>query len=256
MYQLADCLLQIGCEELMMRIRIYIAAAMALMASVAASHAQTTITGSYTAIPTGTAGYLPLINDDGAGFQSSPFSLNLTVGSPTSPTPFLQVSPISGATGTLTGTVAVAFTFTAAGNSSVTGVTSTPGDNVATFSGGTVNITANYELFYGNQTDCLTWSSTTCTTSLPNTDVTNTTLGDTVVVTFADNAVLDVNLYNWSDWNMAPNISYNLASGPVQHGQTSVPEPASLAVFAIAIAGLATLKRRRVGRRPAMDASA
>ena len=214
------------------------------------SYAQTTITGKYTAIGTGTAGYIPTINDASSGFLPSPFSTgNLTVGSTTAPTTFLMVNPVNGSSslGTLTGTVAVAFNFYDPSNSTVTGVTYSSGANPATLSAGAVNVTANYILAYGNGTDCITWDVAPCSTTSANT----TTIGDTIVVSFADGTVLDVNLYNWSDWTMYPNISFKLASGPAATpgGGAPVPEPASIGLFSAGIAGLALLRRRRYSRR-------
>jgi len=227
----------------MMSTRLLIAAATALLVTGSASYGQTTITGSYSATDTGAAGYVPNLSAVGL---KSPFTENLTVGGGmTTPTTFLQVAPIGGSqgVGTKTGTVSVAFTLTAPTSSSVTGVTYS-GD-AATLSGGVITVAANYELFYGTnpQTDCLTWNAATCT-STGNT----TTIGDTLVVTFADNAVLDVNLYNWSDWNMTPNISFQLVTAPSTGGPaTPAPEPASIALFGTAFAGFSLIRRRRTG---------
>jgi hypothetical protein len=198
------------------------------------------ITGSYTAINTVTGRYAATINDDGGPFLSSPFSTgNLTLGVATSPTTFLQIAPASGGSnvGTIQGAIDVALTLTAPGNSAATSVQVSNGGNGATLANGTLHFAANYELFYGNQTDCTTWDASTCIGDSPT-----TTIGETLTVGFADGAILAVNLYDYSDWNMTPQISFKLASAP-----TRVPEPGTLAIFGSAIAGLLLLRRRGRG---------
>ncbi len=223
--------------------RLQIATFAVLLASGSAAFAQTTqIQASYSASATetsGTNGFTPSVTTTGLG---TPFTQNLTVGVQTAQTTFISVNPTGGSSGvgTIQGTVSVGFTFTEP-TGTVTGVTST--GHTATYSGGKVTVAANYELFYGTspQTDCLTWNATTCTAT-GNT----TTIGDTLAITFSDNAVLNVNLYNWSDWNMTPGISFKLVTAPsTGGGQTTVPEPASVALLGAALAGLGLMKRRR-----------
>jgi PEP-CTERM motif len=220
--------------------RLLIATTAAMLTTVSASYATTTtITGTYSASVTETSGkqnFAPAVTTLGLG---SPFSLNLTVGAATTEQNFISVNPQAGnkGTGTITGNTTVNFTFLAPSNSAVTGVTYT--GNTATLSAGVITVSANYELFYGTtpQSDCITWNATTCT----DTGIT-TTIGDTLGVTFADGAVLNVNLYNWSDWNMTPGISFQLVKGP-----TPAPEPASIALSGAGLAGLGVIRRRRKG---------
>ena len=230
-----------------MSTRFLVVAAASLLATVTAARADVIdsafIQGTYTAVNTASSPYNPTINDDGGAFLPSPFSGTLTVGQLVSTT-FLQVAPVAGnaSVGTIAGSIAIAMALSGPGGSAVTSVSSSAGGNGATLSNGTIDFLANYELFYGNQTDCISWNSATCT----STGVTNK-ISETLKVTFADNAVLDIDLYNWSDWNMMPSIGFDLVSAP----SISVPEPASLAVFAMGILGLGFPFRRGRGREVA-----
>lgn len=223
-----------------MSIRLQIATVAALLATISTASAQLKATYT-TGTPTGNAP-LPTITDN----LASPFTETLSVGQSTAEiSPFITVAPNTYSNYktpvTVSGSVAVSFSFTEP-TGTVTGVTST--GNIATFSGGVVTVTANYEMFYtgsNSGTDCLTWSGTTCTVT-----GNQTTIGDTIAITFSDNAVYDVNLYNWSDWNMQPGISFTYVTAPhTTGGQQSAPEPASLALFGTALSGLGLIKRRR-----------
>jgi hypothetical protein len=221
-----------------MSIRLLISAAAAFMVSIGCAHATTTIAGSYTAVNNQSGSNRPTINYDGQPFLPSPFTENLTVGTTTATQTFLQIAPASGGSGTLAGSIAINMTLTDAANSAVTGFYTTGGGSSgATLSHGVLGLTAYYDIYYGNQTDCVAWNSTSCTP----TDNT-TTIGETVYATFADGALLAINLYNWSDWDMAPNISFDLVNGPTP---AAVPEPSSIAVFGGALIGLGVLSRRR-----------
>ena len=230
-----------------MSTRFLVVATASLLATITAARADVInsafIQGSYTAVNTGSSPYNPTINSDGGAYLPSPFSGTLTVGQLVSTT-FLQVAPVAGnaSVGTIMGSIAIDMALVGPGGSAVTGVTSSAGGNGATFSNGNIDFLANYELFYGNQTDCISWNSATCT----STGVTNK-VSETLAVTFADNAVLDIDLYNWSDWNMMPSIGFDLVSGP----STTVPEPASLAVFAMGLLGLGMLLNRSRSNRQA-----
>jgi len=229
----------------------YAMAAAAFIGWVSAAQA-TTISGSYTAVDTGTGSYLPTINYDGNPFLTSPFSESLSVGVTTTPTTFLQVAPVSGAAsvGTQTGSIKIGLTLSDALTSAITGVTYSSGGNGAVLSNQSIQFLANYEIFYGNQTDCLTWNSATCTAN-----GSGSTLGETLRVSFSDGAVLAINLYNWSDWNMTPQISFDLVSAATP-ANLPVPEPASIAVFAVGLLGLGLMWRRFAGDRHAPFAQA
>jgi hypothetical protein len=225
--------------------RILFAAAASLLATITAARADvitsTNFQGSYKAIDANPGPFAPTINDDGGSFLPAAFSGTLTQGTPQTTT-FLQVAPIAGGSsvGTIAGSIDIAMILTGPGGAAVTGLTSSAGGNAAFLSNGTINFVANYDLFYGNQTDCLTWNASSCT---PNGKT--TTVGETLTATFADNAVLDIYLYNWSDWNMAPSIGFDLISGPT----ATVPEPASFAVFGVALIGLmGTMRFGRGGK--------
>jgi len=224
--------------------RVACAVAVAILA-VAFSARADVYQGSYTAVDTSSGPYSPTINDNGGAYLPGSFSGALTVGQSTGPISFLQVAPVSGGSsvGTITGSIAIAMTLAAPDGSAITSVTSSAGGNGATLSNGTIDFLANYELFYANQTDCLSWNSTTCTPTNSS-----TTPSETLTVTFADDAILDITLYDWSDWNMAPDISFELMSGPV----TTVAEPASLALFTVGLAALWMLRRRFAIKMPLM----
>jgi hypothetical protein len=190
--------------------------------------------GTYTAVDANNTQGAPTINDTGNGalYLPSPFSGSLTVGQSTGPLNFLYVSPTSGS-GTVTGSIVVDFNLSGPNASAVTGVTSTAGANQASIVNGLVQIDANYAIDYANQTDCITWTSA-CTAG----NYQGNPLTDTLAVDFADGAILDIGLYDWADWDMQPQISFELVQG------VEVPEPASLALLATGIAALFLLKRR------------
>jgi hypothetical protein len=236
-----------------MSMRLTILASAGVLVTLASARADVVDTaafqGTYTAINSNTGAYAPTINDDGGSFLPSPFSGTLTQGQQQTTT-FLQVAPASGGSsvGTISGSVDIAMALAGPAGATVTGLTYSSGGNTAFLSNGDIYFAANYELFYGNQTDCLTWNASSCTPS-----GNQTTVGEMLTATFSDNAVLDIYLYNWSDWDMAPSIGFELVSGPT----VTVPEPASFGVFGIGVAGLGLMmvrrgRDRRAGGLPAL----
>jgi len=225
-------------------------AATALLVTVSAANATPiatkTINGTYSAVDSNpvytTRDGAPTINSTGT-FLSSPLPAEvLTLGSTTAPTNFLVVAPTSWPTnsqgqrtgnGTVTGNITVGLTLT--DPSAAQRVTSV-GGYAATISGGVVTVVANYAIDYANDTDCIGWSGAACALPSPGAPDSNTVLGDTLAVTFTDGAVLDIFLYNWTDWNMAPQISFDLVS---------VPEPMSMALLGVGIIGIVAARRLR-----------
>jgi len=220
-----------------MRTRLLTTAIAAMLLSSSASYAGT-ISSTYTAVATetsGFSGYAPTVTK----VLPSPFTETLSVGKPSTATDFIKVAPKSGGSlvGTIKGTVDIAFTFSSA---TVTSVANSSGGNPAKLVNGTVDVSANYLLFYGTnpQTDCITWSTTTCTAD----EKQNVNVGDVVTVNFSNGAILAINLYNWADWDMTPDISFTLVKDP-----TAAPEPMSVALLGSAMAGLGLIRRSRKG---------
>jgi hypothetical protein len=228
-----------------------IAAAAAFLAAASSSYATTTINGSYTATASGTNA--PYVNYDPAGgtyyYFAPSFTQTLTtVGSTTTASPFIELTPQSSGSGTVSGSVAVALTLTDASNAAVTSFSYTNGGDAVTLTNGVLNITANYDIYYAASgvnaayTDCVVWNAASCSTNVSTSG--STTLGETVTATFADGEVLALNLYNWADWDMEPNISFTFVAGPTV---AQTPEPASIAVFGSGLIGLAMIRRRLQG---------
>jgi hypothetical protein len=195
--------------------KLLAAAAMVFLTSAgAASAASITVDGSYTVSYTSTHGSTPTITDDLG--NSGSFSESLTQGTTyTTPTNFLEVAP-AGSSGlcstcTATGTINVTFSFT-----EPSGIIGT-----ATAS---ANYSATYNPNHNLESDFVDWTSSP------------------LVVDFTDGAVLHIDLANASDWNMYPQISFDLTQDP-----TATPLPAALPLFAggLGILGFAGSWRRR-----------
>jgi hypothetical protein len=86
------------------------------------------------------------------------------------------------------------------------------------------------------QTDCIEWSGT----GGAETDVVSLT-GTT--------DTLDITLQPYTDWNLHPSMSFDVVTG----GSQTVPEPASIVLFASGLAALPIL-RRRLSRKAAKRA--
>ncbi len=201
-----------------------------------------TFYGSYTAVTNTSGAGVPTINDGSGTYLPGSFSGTLTQGQTTPAQNFLLVSPTNGS-GLVTGSILVDFSFSDALGSAVTSVSGTAGANAASLVGGKVAVDADYAINYATQTDCITWAGS-CAPDAKSGAI-KTALSNTILVSFADGAALDVNLYNWSDWNMEPEISFEMVSGPTA-APSPVPEPSTIALFAVALAGLALMKSRRL----------
>jgi hypothetical protein len=81
----------------------------------------------------------------------------------------------------------------------------------------------------GGESDCIVWSSTNnpMQFALTGTD------GGTY---------LDITLNNAVDWNITPTVTFTLTKTPLQQ----VPEPGTLALLGIAVAGFAASRRRKL----------
>ena len=214
--------------------KLVAALAVLFLTSAGAAHATTIpVQGSYTVTSSNFTGKPSLSYD-----LSHPFTENLTVGTNnwTSPVNFFTASPGSCYSWCdVTGTLTVTFSFS--------------GLTVAT---GSLTETATYEAKYSGsdlscsgksgsgQSDCIDWTGATS-------DKPSGYLIDTI--TFTNGEELEIKLFNAQDWNITPEISFDLLDGPSQ-----TPLPATLPLFVSGLGGMSLFGWRR--KRKAAAAAA
>jgi hypothetical protein len=217
----------------------------ALTAAASGAYATTiaptpTITATYsdTTVYTGSSSEKPTISTLSSSIPA------LTLGQSTGELSFFTVSPTSSTKNdTVTGIVTVNFALTdPTAVKTATSGTTAGGIAPSAVTNGQFSVTANYQIDYANSTDCISWTVAACTLPGDSSVPDSKTLGDTVVVTFADGAVLDLGLWNWADWNMQPGISYDLVSDPTS--PKTVAEPMSMALLGVGMVGVGAMRRR------------
>jgi hypothetical protein len=191
------------------------------------------LTGNYSFSETYTAAHGgPSISDN----LSNPFSKTLTLGTLTSPASFFTLSPASGCSGggcssnIETDTVTVSFT-----NLKVLGISvptlQATGIFSARYSGSELACAVgDGKSPASGETDCFIWQGAA------NSWNGSTTLG----YDLGNGDMLDIIVYNATDWNITPKIAFELVDAPAR-----APEPASLALIASALAGFEFIRRRR-----------
>jgi len=187
--------------------------------SLGTTYAATVADGDYAISYTATAGNGPSYNGEGATGFTFNWSNNTGTFSETLPlseTSFFSVSP-AGSSGcnfscdyTASGTITVTF-------SSMELIV---GGNTYTSTQSSYQDTAAYIADYNNDTDSVTWTSSV------------------VPVTFTNGEVLDIKLYNASDWTIDPEISLTVSQTPL---------PAALPLFlgGLSVMGVLGWRRRR-----------
>jgi len=230
------------------------------------SHAQA-ITANmeyyYTVTPSNVDGTAPTIGYTLPKASSgSPGSLNLTpLNTPlfyqypdttkpgTGSTDFISVSPNPGSTSgpcgstcvndTASATLTVQFTFTdASGN---TATLTQYGDYSAKYSGTYLGCSGKTG---SGQSDCIDW----LTTSTDYHSSTSSSVTDWV--SFGDGTTLAVTFYNYQDWTLYPDISFNLDP------TGATPLPAALPLFASGLGAMGLLGWRRKRKNAAAIAAA
>jgi hypothetical protein len=181
-----------------------------------------TVTVSYTHWTSNQVGNAPGITYS----LANPFSFSTT--SPLSAHNFLTTSP-AGSCGSgcvnNTASLQINFHFSLTDSLGGTGTLDTFATYEAKYSGAALSCSDSP----AGQTDCIDWNGAPATW--------NGSITDSIYLT--DGAIASLTFYNAEDWTITSQISGNIA------GPNNVPEPASLALLATGLLGLAMIRRRR-----------
>jgi hypothetical protein len=206
----------------------------------AGAHATSEVTVTYTTSTSNTQGNAPTITDD----LASGFNITQTGG--LGEQNFVTTTPAGSCGSGCTNDTAqdqINFDFTFTDNTGGTGTLDTDAVYYAKYDSPSIGCDNN-----GNsETDCIIWNGTGgSSTSFGNPSVTD-------AVTLSDGNIVDLTFYNAADWTISSEISGTYTLGSTGH-QSSVPEPASMVLFASSLLGLPVIRRLR--RKPAASATA